>query len=274
MRRIVAGLWVAAALAQISASVTPAAADTIFDDLRSGKGLTVTVGAVGAIAPSYEGSNHYLAYGAPIFNIRPVGSPPRFFTPRENFGVTIFEFGGWQFGPSVAFNRIRSVRTEPVAFNGFDDSKLAVELGAFAEKWFTNWLRYRVELRQGVTAGQGFIADQSIDVVQSFGPWQLSAGPRMRIVDDRANSRSFDITPLQQITSGITAYDAGGGVRSVGAGTQALYRFNPQWAVHAFIEYDRLVGDAGNSSLVKMRGATDQWLAGAGFQYSFDWVMR
>jgi MipA family protein len=263
------GAVVAGTLA-ITAAI-PAWGSTIFEDWNA-RGATVTVGAYGAASPKYEGSDTYIFSGAPIFNIRPVGTPPRFTSPRDGFGITLFEIGGLAIGPVAAVQRIRRVNTEPVTISEFDRSKLAVELGAFAEYWFANWLRYRLELRHGVSANQGFIADQFLDFVQTFGPWTLSAGPRMRIVDDRANSRSFDITPVQTLTSGIPTYDAGGGIRSVGGGAQALYRFNPQWAVLGFVEYDRLVSDAGNSSLVRVRGSADQWMVGAGVQYSFDWV--
>lgn len=252
-------------------ATSPAAAGTIFDDINS-KGLTVTIGASGGAAPKYEGSDKTAFSAMPIFNIRPVGTPPRFTSPRESFGVTLFETGPLSVGPVINLQRIRRINNEPAAWSSFDQSKVAVELGAFADYWFANWLRYRLELRQGVSAGQGFIADQSLDLVQLFGPWQLSGGPRMRIVNDRANSRSFDINAAQAVASGIPVYDAGGGVRSVGAGGQVLYRFNPQWAVHGFVEYDRLVGDAGDSTLVKVRGSADQVSVGAGFQYSFDWV--
>jgi MipA family protein len=250
---------------------TSAWADTIFDDFRS-KGWTVTVGAIANVAPKYEGSDNYIFWPSPLLNVRPIGSPPRFFNARESFGVTVFEVGRLSVGPVIALQHLRRVKDEPATLSEFDKSKLAFEVGAFAEYWFAQWLRYRLELRQGVSAGQGFTADQALDFVQPFGPWTLSGGPRMRIVDDRANSRSFDITAVQALTSGIPVYDAGGGIRSVGAGAQVLYRFNPQWAVHAFVEYDRLVSDAGNSSLVKTRGSADQVWFGSGFQYSFDWV--
>lgn len=269
MLRVV-GTVIAGAMA-LAAAAGPASADTIFDDLRS-KSLTITVGAVFPVSPKFEGSDTYLFAPGPLFNIRPIGTGPRFFTPRENFGVTMLEFGGWQFGPAIALERLRRVNKELAYLSDYDKSRVAVEVGAFAEYWFAKWVRYRVELRQGVTEGQGFIADQSIDFIQPFGAWTLSAGPRMRIVDARANSRSFDISPAQSLLSGLAVYDAGGGIRSVGGGTQALYRFNPQWAVYGFIEYDRLVGDAANASYVVSRGSADQWLFGTGIQFSFDWV--
>jgi MipA family protein len=270
MRRIVG---VVAAGTFAVAAAMPASASTIFEDWNA-RGVTVTVGAYGAASPKYEGSDTYIFSGAPIFNVRPVGTPPRFTSPRDGFGITLFEMGGLAIGPVAQVHRIRRVNTEPAALSEFDRSKIAVELGGFAEYWFASWLRYRLELRHGVSANQGFIADQFVDFVGVYGPWTLSAGPRLRIVDDRANSRSFDISPVQTLTSGIPTYDAGGGVRSVGGGAQAVYRFNPQWAVLGFVEYDRLVSDAGNSSLVRVRGSADQLMVGAGVQYSFDWARR
>ena len=264
-----AGCVIAGAMA-LGAAV-PASADTIFDDIRS-KGLTVTVGAAFPVSPKFEGSDTYVFAPGPLLNIRPIGAPPRFFTPKESFGVTVFEFGGWQFGPAVAVERIRKVKNEPMYLSEFDKSTVAVEVGMFAEYWFAKWVRYRTELRQGVTEGQGFINDHAIDFVAPFGAWMLSAGPRLRIVDAKANSRSFDVTAQQSLTSGLATYDAGGGIRSVGGGVQALYRFNPQWAIYTFAEYDRLVSDAHNSSYVAARGSSDIWLVGSGFQFSFDWV--
>lgn len=266
MRRI-AGIFAVLALTQ----AVPAAAETIFDDWAA-KGLTVTVGVSGSVGPKYEGSDKYLFSANPLFNIRPVGTPPGFTSARESFGFTLVEFGGFAFGPAIALERIRRVNTEPMPLSEFERARTTLEIGAFAEYWFVNWLRYRAELRQGVTAGQGFIADQMIDAVARFGPWTLSAGPRMRIVDNRANSRSFDISAAQSLTSGLPVYDAGGGVRSVGAGAKAVYRFNPQWAVHGFVEYDRLVSDAADSPIVKLRGSPDQVTVGSGIAYSFDWV--
>jgi outer membrane protein len=59
-------------------------------------------------------------------------------------------------------------------------------------------------------------------------------------------------------------------VRSVGAGAQARYQWNPQWATNAFVEFERLVGDAENSPLVQERGSANQVMVGFGIAYSFD----
>jgi len=84
------------------------------------------------------------------------------------------------------------------------------------------------------------------------------------------NSRYFDISAVESAASGLPFYNAGAGIRTVGAGTQLIKQWTPQWATHAFVEYDRLVGDAADSPLVSIRGTPDQFTIGAGFAYSFD----
>ena len=88
--------------------------------------------------------------------------------------------------------------------------------------------------------------------------------------DSSANSRYFDISPSESAASGYPVYNAKEGFRSVGAGTQVIKQWSPQWATHAFIEYDHLVGTAASSPLVTQQGTPHQLTVGAGFAYSFD----
>jgi outer membrane protein len=50
--------------------------------------------------------------------------------------------------------------------------------------------------------------------------------------------------------------------------------FNPQWEVHSYVEYERLLGDAANSPLVTARGSPNQTTVGIGASYSFDFKIR
>jgi outer membrane scaffolding protein for murein synthesis (MipA/OmpV family) len=54
----------------------------------------------------------------------------------------------------------------------------------------------------------------------------------------------------------------------------AWYRINPQWEVHAYVEYEKLLGDAADSPLVKLRGSSNQTTIGLGASYSFDFRIR
>jgi len=75
---------------------------------------------------------------------------------------------------------------------------------------------------------------------------------------------------VQSVNSGLPVYNAGGGFYSWGAGAQARYQWNPTWATYVFVEYERLIGGAGDSPIVTLRGSRDQWQVGLGVTYSFD----
>jgi len=101
----------------------------------------------------------------------------------------------------------------------------------------------------------------------------------MTLQSTAAVSPYFSISPAQSAATAVLApttglpplpaYTASGGLYSYGAGTQALYRFDPQWEVRTFIEYERLTGSAADSPLVTQRGSANQLIYGLGASYSF-----
>jgi outer membrane protein len=245
-------------------------ADDFLSELKSAPGYTVTLGADARMMPKFEGSDHSEFIPVPMFDVRPMGTPARFTAPRDGLGVAVYEVGQFNFGPVLHLEFARKVRSDP-ALTGLGDVKWAVEAGGFAEFWPVDWLRARLELRKGFAGHHGVILDQAVDAIVPLNTmWTLSGGPRMRVSDASGNSRYFDITPEQSLTSGLPAFDAKAGVRSVGAGSKVRYQLSPQWATHAYLEYDRLVGDAAESPLVTQRGSPNQTTLGAGVTYSFD----
>ena len=206
----------------------------------------------------------------PMFDVRPAGTPARFRSPRDGFSFGIFDYGRFRAGPTT---KVRFARDESSDndLRGLGDVRWAFEAGAFAEYWMTDWLRTRVELRRGFGGHHGLVSDITADVVVPVTQQlTLSGGPRMTLATAAATSPYFSITPGQSVASGLPVYDAGGGLRSVGAGAQARYQWSPQWATHMFVEYERLSGDAANSPLVIQHGTRDQIQVGIGATYSFN----
>jgi outer membrane protein len=80
----------------------------------------------------------------------------------------------------------------------------------------------------------------------------------------------FSVDAAQSLASGLPVYDAGGGIRSYGAGAQLRYEVTPQWGTYVYVEYERLTGDVADSPLVALRGSANQTTVGAGITYSFD----
>ena len=108
-------------------------------------------------------------------------------------------------------------------------------------------------------------------VIQRF---TVSAGPRFTLESTKATSPYFGIDAVQAMATGLPMFDAKGGAHSVGAGAQVSYRIDPQWEVHSYVEYQRLLGDAAASPLVTLRGSPNQTTIGIGASYSFDFKIR
>ena len=231
---------------------------------------TVTIGVEGRVMPTYEGSNGSMLRPLPMFGIRRAGTPWKFRSPRDGASIAILDSGQFRLGPTI---KLRTDRKESADTNlrGLGDVAWAVEAGAFVEYWPMDWLRTRVELRQGFGGHHGLVSDLTADLVVPVTPQlTLSGGPRLSLSSAAATSPYFSITAAQSVASGLPVYDAGGGVRSFGAGAQARYEWSPQWATHVFTEYERLSGAAASSPLVVQRGKRDQIQVGIGATYSFD----
>jgi outer membrane scaffolding protein for murein synthesis (MipA/OmpV family) len=99
--------------------------------------------------------------------------------------------------------------------------------------------------------------------------WTLTLGPRLSLVDDDYMRTYFSVTTAQAVTSGLPAFEAGGGLKSAGALGSVTYQWTPQFATMAYAEYARLLGDAVDSPIVAQRGSPDQVTAGIGAKYSF-----
>ncbi len=231
---------------------------------------TVTLGVEGRVMPTYEGSANSMLRPFPLFDIRRVGTPARFRSPRDGASFAILESGRFHAGPTFKVRLPRSEGSDS-DLRGLGDIAWALEAGAFVEYWPTDWLRGRVELRQGFGGHHGLVSDLMADLVMPVTPQlTLSGGPRVTLASTSATSPYFSITPGQSVASGLPVYDARGGLRSFGAGAQARYQWSNAWATHIFVEYERLAGDAANAPLVTLRGRRDQVQIGLGATYSFD----
>ena len=235
---------------------------------------TVVVGVGGEYKPDFEGANRAMLSPVPIFSIRRAGSTEQFRGPRDSASIAFLDFGDLRAGPVAKIEAARK-QYNYAELNGLGDVKTTVELGGFVEYYPVDWFRTRVELRQGVVGPNGTVADFSADfIVPVIQRLTISAGPRFTWESTQATSPYFGIDAVQAMASGLPMFNAKGGAHSYGAGAQVSYRINPQWEVHSYIEYERLLGDAAASPLVTLRGSPNQTTFGIGASYSFDIKIR
>lgn len=232
----------------------------------------VTLGGTVEYGPSYEGSKHLSFSGMPSFDFHRLGESQDYSAPDDNIDYSLFEVGGIEVGPVVGLRGGRSA---------FDDSRLEglrrvrwnFDAGAFAQYWpIENQLRVRAETRQALWGGDGLVADLSLDWFQPVGDsWLLSAGPRMSLANSTYMRNNFGISESGAAKNGhLDAFDAGGGLKSVGFTVAATYTFSPAWSVQVYDKYSRLVSDAADSPITSQIGSPNQNIIGFTLNRTFD----
>lgn len=190
-----------------------------------------------------------------------------FEAPDESFGFPVVTVGAVQFGPALSIVGKRTPRKIDAAL---PNVATTFEAGVFAQGYLAPAVRLRAEGRRGIGGHDGWIGEVSADLIARDGDkWLVSAGPRVTINDARYQRAYYGVTPAAALTSGLPVYRPGGGVSSVGVAVGALKQFGPRWGVAAYARYDRLVGDAADSPIVRGPGSRSQPAAGIALSYTF-----
>jgi outer membrane protein len=219
------------------------------------------------VYPSFPGSDDFDV--GPLVDVsRARGDKPfEFEAPDESFGFALLKSHGFEAGPVVNWEGVRSAKDVGAAL---PKVKFSVEPGAFASYNFSDSFRLRGEIRKGVTGHKGWIGTMGADYVMRDGDaWLFSVGPRVTWSDDRYQDAWFSVAPVDAAPSGLPAYDANGGIQAYGATASFLTQLTPRWGLYSYARYDRLVGDPARSPIVRQLGSRDQFSGGIGLSYTF-----
>lgn len=242
------------------------------DDKREGWNLSI--GAGGLVAPAYEGDDDYRLSLLP--NVQLSYDDTFFASVQDGISYRWINSETLKAGPiaRIKFSRDEDgdqtfavTGDDTDDLQGLGDVDTSIELGAFVD-YEIGALKLGFEARQAVSGHDGFVAD--VDArwtgrASLFGPpifW--SVGPRARFVGESYTQAYFGVTPAQSLASGLSVYDADGGLHSYGLGASAVFPLTRDraWALVAVAGYDRLAGDAESSPLVRERGSADQLSVG------------
>lgn len=236
---------------------------------QSAQNWYITLGAGVRYQPDYTGSDDYVFRARPIISLGK-GLKSTWWSAEDDamLSIGIFSGQGWRIGFSGDLLWKRSAKVNP-ALVAVPATKFGAELGGFAEFYPTSWLRGRVDLRRGIVAHDGVVADFKLDAFSTVGTWTLGVGPRMRITSADYVRTYFGTRGAMPGTGGLLQrYNAG--VHSVGALAQVTYHWSDQLKTTAYVEYKRLVGDATRSPIVRPFGSRDSLTFGLSASYSFD----
>jgi outer membrane protein len=225
------------------------------------------IGLGAQLVPSYPGSDSVSV--RPLVDVaRARGDEPfAFEAPDESFGFSLVRAGGFAFGPAIGFEGSRKAKEV-----GADLPKVgfSVEAGAFAQYALSDSFRVRMEVRKGLSGHKGVIANLGADfVARDKDEWLFSIGPRLTIADRKYHRAYFSVAPEDSVASGLPAYSAGGGILAAGATAGFLRQLNSRWGLYSYAKYDRLVGDAADSPIVRHHGSKNQFSGGLGLTYTF-----
>ncbi|WP_181832774.1 MipA/OmpV family protein [Bosea caraganae] len=254
-------------------SVGAVAADRVaLPYVQPTSGWIVSIGGTARLGPEYLGSSKFGFSGSPSLSFRRQGETPAFSAPEDGLDYALLQTQSFSFGPVAKFQSGRYSGSDNKLF-GLRDVPWTVEAGAFVEFWpITDRLRTRLEIRQGFHGHHGLIADASADWVERIGAFTLSGGPRLSLANGSYMDRNFGISPVEAAINGVvTPFRAKGGLKSVGADAALDYQWSRVWTTRTFVKYERLVGSADNSPIVRAIGERNQFTFGVGATYSFAW---
>ena len=261
IRAFCLGLTAAAALA-----ASPALAQDE-DDGRPPRMLSVGAGA--QFTPQYPGAED-LSLG-PLFTgfSRREGEAMPFRTPDDGFGISLVGRDKTiEFGPLLQFQGERDEEDVGAAVGDVD---FTVEAGAFVNVNFTPRFRLRLEGQKGIGGHEGLVGTVALDFAAVRTPETLfTIGPRLRLNDDEYARAYFGVTPAVSLATGLPVYDPDGGIRAVGAIAGITHQISRTFGVYGYAGYDRLVGDAADSPIVRNFGSRDQFSAGVALFVSFN----
>jgi MipA family protein len=240
----------------------------------------VTLGGYGIYQPTFEGSRDYELTFRPVVGLRTPGSRVWLDVPDDGLDYEFIETSNFRAGAvgNFRFSRDTDTLAKPAAgqrgFRRVGKVDISVEAGGFAEYWPADFIRTRLEVRGAVVGAAGVVADLGADfVARPTNRLTLTAGPRVSFADQDFMDVYYGVTAAQSAATGIAQFKANAGLRSFGAITSAQYKWTDDLTSIAFLQYNRLAGSAGESSLIDDRGTVDQFQVGLGLKYAFrvDW---
>jgi len=251
---------IALALSGLAAAPAPA-------QEASGDARIVTVGAGIQTYPRYPGARTQRTGPLPSFELARPGDPLRFKAPDQGIGFGLLgRRSAVNVGPAVQWEYSRRAGRDVPA--GLPGVGFSFEAGGFVQAMLGENFRVRAEGRKGLGGHKGAVLDLSADaMLRAPGDSTLfSIGPRLRLSDRRYQRAYFGVpAPV----AGLPAFSPDGGVHAAGVWSSVRQRLGGPWGLYAYAGYDRLIGDAGRSPLVRSYGRRNQLSGGLALTYSF-----
>ncbi|MDZ3832730.1 MAG: MipA/OmpV family protein [Sphingopyxis sp.] len=232
---------------------------------------TILLGAGAIYAPDYEGSEDHELLPFPFVSIEykdivylrgsEIGANLLRIRPADDVKLSI--------GPIARYRRDRPEKRND-ALNGLGKVDSAFEVGGLARLAAgPTWIE--VSLAQDVADGHdGLVGTATAGAdVRLSEALSLTASASASWADEDYMQSYFSVNAAQAARSGLPTFITDKGVKDVGATMTLNYRIDDRWLVSATGGYTRLLNDAKDAPLVRLRGSADQWQGGLFLAYRF-----
>lgn len=229
--------------------------------------LRVRVGLGAQLRPEFVGADDREI--APLWDldIAKGESQFKFEAPDDGFGIELISEGGFSAGPAA---NIASKRSNKDVGAPVGKVSTTFELGGFAQYEMGETVRLRADLRKGLGGHKGLVGSIGADRIWRDGDkYVFSIGPRLLFSDGRYQRAYFGVDTEAAVATGLPVYRPGGGLHGAAITSGLSYQFDPSLGLFGFAQYERLMGDAGKSPIIREFGSRNQLSAGIGLSYTF-----
>jgi outer membrane protein len=213
----------------------------------------VTLGVAGALRPTFEGSDRYIATPLPLVAVK--------WRDMISFGEgglsAYWHRRNFRIGAGLTFDPGRKDHSTGGIFDSGDDrlaglGKIDASLGlrAFAE--------YRLGPLAFEVSGTKFTGGQNSSLLANLGlSMPLPLGKKLIVMpharatwaDGTYSQTYFGVTPAQAAASIFPAFTARSGIKDVRGGVNVIWRFSNHWFAGADVSAVRLMGDTATSPI-------------------------
>ena len=232
-------------------------------DVKTSIGLGV------GMAPDYEGSEDYEAVPLPFAKVS-WGDNGNYVLLDGNNMRANFLSDRWQLGPLLQYRAERhSVDNKRV--KRLDDIDAATEAGLFLLYKSGPW-RFGVDAVADISDEHdgSLVTLRAAYVCDNIENWKFTTTLSTTYADDDYMETYFQVDSKNVNDSGLSLYEADGGIKDVGLSILADYSWNNSWSMVGIASYTQLVDDAKNSPIVDDEGDEGQMFLGVMAIYHFN----
>lgn len=233
----------------------------------------VTIGGGGRYTPEYEGGRDMHFEARPYFDITWYdinGRERTFLNVDDGLGIYLLSTERFKLAPLLTVREGRR-ESRSTDLRGLGNVDPGLQVGGLFEYQPHDCCTIFAKVRRDVGDEDGLFGDLGADLTAPIAQrhWFVNFRLTTTWADSKGVQPLFGITPAQSARSGLATYTPGSGMRNVTAEPALIYDFNGHWALAGRFTYERLVGDAADSPLVRTRGDANQYSYELQLMYHF-----